>query len=192
MDINELYRWRFCLFVNDKLHNRFDSLDFIYSNNLDELKNSYPDYFNEYKLDGLLSPECYAGDKELSLISHNYNVNYKDIPVYYAVLERNSETEYQDNKIIVDRGIAYKSRHYAAGMQRSLYNNFRTYWRCISDDKDVKPYQCCLIHKSIYQKYVLVEQNQHIKYMIMIIMYTIVQNLNQIEIMVNFLKIELW
>lgn len=38
MDINELYRWRFCLFVNDKLHNRFDSLDFIYSNNLDELK----------------------------------------------------------------------------------------------------------------------------------------------------------
>ena len=151
MDINELYRWRFCLFVNDKLHNRFDSLDFIYSNNLDELKNSYPDYFNEYKLDGLLSPECYAGDKELSLISHNYNVNYKDIPVYYAVLERNSETEYQDNKIIVDRGIAYKSRHYAAGMQRSLYNNFRTYWRCISDDKDVKPYQCCLIHKSIYE-----------------------------------------
>lgn len=30
MDINELYRWRFCLFVNDKLHNRFDSLDFLY------------------------------------------------------------------------------------------------------------------------------------------------------------------
>lgn len=152
MDINELYRWRFCLFVNDKLHNRFDSLDFIYSNNLDELKNSYPDYFNEYKLDGLLSPECYAGDNEISLISHNYNRNYKDIPVYYAVLEKNLDTEYQrDINIIKDTGIAYKSGHYAAGMERNLYNNFRTYWRCIPDDKEIKPYQCCLIHKSVYE-----------------------------------------
>lgn len=151
MDKNELYIWRFCKFINNKLHNRLGSNNFICSDNLDELISEYPDFFNEYKLDGLLSSECYAGEHEISLIRHNYNRDYKNIPVYYAVLEKKLDTIYQNNKIIVDTGVAYKSGHYAAGMERSLYNNYRTYWRCISDDKNVKPYQCCLIHNFIYE-----------------------------------------
>lgn len=153
MDKNELYEWRFRVLVIKKLGQKLDFCNTIYSKTLNELESEYPDFFNEYKKDGLLSPKCYADDKEISLICHNYNKNYKNIPVYYAVLEKNLVTEYQGNDIIVDTGIAYKSGYYRAGMTQDVYNNYRTYWRCIPDDKNINPYQCCLLHKSIYEWY---------------------------------------
>lgn len=152
MNRADLYTFNFVMFINYKLHNLLSN-DYVYSNNLEELENKYPVFYNEYRADGLLNPYCYADrDKhELSLINHNANGDYKDIPCYYVVLEKNLDKEDTISNIIVDKGLAYKSGHYSAGMGTSLYGSFRTYWRCVPDDKKIKPYQCCLLHRSIYE-----------------------------------------
>lgn len=152
MNRGDLYVWNFCKLINNKLHKNFEDIDYVYSNDLNELETKYSEFFEEYKSDGLLHPCCYADrDRhELSLINHNANRDYDNIPVYYAVLENNPDREDTVNNIIVDKGLAYRSKHYSAGMGTSLYGSFRTYWRCIPDDKNIKPYQCCLLHKSIY------------------------------------------
>lgn len=153
MNRADLYLYNFIKLINDKLHNHNILSDsYVYSDNLEELERKYPDFYNDYKADGLLNPYCYADrDKhELSLINHNANNEYKDKPCYYTVLEKNINTEDKVINIIKDRGLAYPSKHYSAGMGTSLYGSFRTYWRCISDNKKIKPYQCCLLHKSIY------------------------------------------
>ena len=152
MERDELYCHYFCQYINNKLHiHDMNSPDYVYSDNLDELKENYFNDFIGYQTDGLLSPECIASDNEVSLYLHNYGIAYKDIPVYYAVLENVIDTEYKADNIIVDKGKAYKSKYHDAGMGQDIYFNFCTYWRCISDNKKVEPYQCCLLQKRIYK-----------------------------------------
>ena len=149
MNVEELYRWCFIKLINDKLGMNMNNGNCIYSNNINELIKEYPDFYNEFKLDGLIYPNSVVDydKKELSLIHHNGRGDYVNIPVYYAVLEKSLEI----TDIIVDEGLAYRSGHYHAGMGQTLYNNFETYWRCISNNKEINPFQCCLIHKLVYE-----------------------------------------
>lgn len=159
MNNNELYIWNFCKLINNKLGYRLSSNDFIHSDNLNELINKYPDFYIEYKEDGLLHPGCYADKNkhELTLFERT-NKKYKNKPCYYAILKEKPKAKFysvcqntgDNDNIVCDMGFAYISGHYAAGMERTLYNDFKTYWRCISNNKNIAPFQCSLIHKKIY------------------------------------------
>ena len=98
------------------------SPDYVYSDNLDELKENYFNDFIGYQTDGLLSPECIASDNEVSLYLHNYGRAYKDIPVYYAVLENVIDTEYKVDNIIY---VSCKPESLARDMGMLQMNGYR-------------------------------------------------------------------
>lgn len=54
MERNELYCHYFCRYINNKLHiHDMGSPDYVYSDNLDELKENYFNDFIGYQTDGL-------------------------------------------------------------------------------------------------------------------------------------------